>query len=412
MNEKPWMIDRGVVGIRPSLNINRQENGTQQYSHQNQLQQRSRIQQTPCFGMQHHQKQNQLHHFDHKQQKLMQQPQRHQQQKNQHQLPDNKKAQHQQLLNYHQSQLQNYHQMQPQSLTPTTNLGSNNATNQSYLAKAPNFKSQTNPKRNFESGINSFPYPNGGQIATGTSNGTNTPSQNQEALHQLRNNLSIVLNQQQSQQKLLNAQNGSGPSSLAFQSKSHQAYPILSNNSTAPSLAEEKIGAGNTDDSSNSNASKQRNNQHQLAPQQFRPQPLSMPTTLSPRSTSGLFALGDEFQPLSSNGIAKDINSLPKSSSQKNNSAVGNWSEETASQAVANDILMNNLFHAELNSSRETKRNGKRNVPKSSPNNVLNASQQSSFQLPSTMDKKEMEVRYQIVAYLFLKFDQRSILLY
>lgn len=391
MNEKPWMIDRGVVGIRPSLNINRQENGTQQYSHQNQLQQRNRLQQTPYFGMQQHQKQNQLQHFDHQQQKLMQQPQR-------HQLPDNKKTQHHQLLNYQQPQLQNYHQIQPQSLTPTANLG-NNATHQSYLTKAQNFKSQANPKRNFESGINSFPYPNGGQIAMGTSsNGTNTP-QNQEALHQLRNNLSIVLNQQQSQQKLSNAQNGNAPSSLAFQSKSHQSYPISSNNSTAPSLTEEKIGAGNIDDSSNSNASKQQNNKHPLAPQQFRQQPLSMPTTLSPRSNSGLFALGDEFQPLSSNGIAKDINSLPKPSSQKNNSAVGSWSGEIASQAVANDILMNNLFHAELNSSRETKRNGKRNVPQSSPNNGLNASQQSSFQLPSTMDKKEMEVRYQIVAY-------------
>ncbi len=407
MNDKPWMIDRGVVGIRPSLNINRQENGTQQYPHQ--LQQRSRLQQTSYFGIQHHQKQNQIHHFHHQQQKVIQHPQQHQQQSNLHQISENNKAQYRQLLNHQQAQLHDYHQIQPPSLTPTSTNPGNNANHPSYLARTQNFKSQANPKHNFESDVNSSPYPNGGQIVAGTSTVTNPPSQNQEALHQLQNNLSMVLNQQQSQQKLSKAQTGHSPSSVALQAKSHLSYLISSDNLTAPSLTEEKIGASNIDEnSSKSNASKQRNNKHQLPP----PQPLSLPSTLLPTSTSELFALGDDFQPLSSSENTKDLDSLHKPLSQNNNSVTGSWSEEITSQAVANDILMNNLFHAELKSSRETKRNGKHNVPKSSPSTALNASQQGSFQFPSTMDNKEMQVRDQIARQIFPRLAQKSMIRY
>ncbi len=286
--------------------------------------------------------------------------------------------------------------MQPQSST-STNLGTN-PSHSSFLAKTPDLHSHTNQTQNFENNINSFPFPNDHQNVADIPKATNPSSKNQDALQQLKNNLSLVLHQQKQREKLSKPQRGRHLSSL--QAKYHQSYPVLSNGSTAPSLNEESLSVSNMKDNRNSNALKQQNNQHQPSPQQLRPQVPSLPSRLSPlppSNASGLFALGDDFQPLSSSDNTKDLNLSQKALPRNNTSLMGSWSGQIAPQAVDNDILMNNLFHAELKSSREKKGNEKQNISKVPSSTALNASQQGGFQLTSTMDKTEMEVRHKIV---------------
>lgn len=282
----------------------------------------------------------------------------------------------------------------------------------------------------------SYPASDGLRLVAPDPNTIPPPYQNQEALQQLQNNLRLVLKQQQPQQRnppksfpkyqqpqglivLPGPQHGpkdvgvdhdtiiphsserpcstSGTSPVAFQTKPLPSYPISSNNSTAPSLTEERSGSSNMDDNiSNSNASKQQKRHYQPAPQSYSLQQLqSKSQSLSPHpppsntSSKLLYALGDDFQPLLSQSQQKDIRPSSKLSST-NNALIGSWSEEMTSQEVANDIFMDNLFHAELKLSRQSKNSDKDSKPKP-PSDTSNSNQQQNFHSSSKMDA-ELEV--------------------
>jgi len=156
----------------------------------------------------------------------------------------------------------------------------------------------------------------------------------------------------------------SATSPITFQPKILPC-PISSNNSTAPSLTEER-NANMDDNSSNSNASAQRRRFHNPAPQSFSqqvPSPSISPLPPSNHTNKSLFALGDQFQPLSSQNLKKDFRPPSKLSSS---SFMGSWSEEVTSDEANNDTFMNNIFHAELKMSRQKKRN-KKDATKSKP---------------------------------------------
>uniref|UniRef100_A0A7S0XL50 Uncharacterized protein n=1 Tax=Pseudo-nitzschia delicatissima TaxID=44447 RepID=A0A7S0XL50_9STRA len=129
------------------------------------------------------------------------------------------------------------------------------------------------------------------------------------------------------------------------------------------------------DNSSNSNTTAQRKRFHDPAPQSF---PLQVSSrSLSPSSPSNqtsqtMFALGDAFQPLSSQYLKKDARPPSKLSS---NSLLGSWSEDGIMDEANNDIFMNNLFHAELKLSRQKKTDSK-GTTKSKPLSTMPGSNQ------------------------------------
>jgi hypothetical protein len=135
---------------------------------------------------------------------------------------------------------------------------------------------------------------------------------------------------------------------LVFQNNTLSHNPISSSDPTAPSLTEERISINTIDAPSMiNNETTQRERRYEPTQQSFSSQ---MP---SGSISSGLFALGDEFQPLP--------NSQQKESSPplSSDAFLVNWSDEATSEEVVNDVFMNNIFHAELKMSRQNKRTDK-----------------------------------------------------
>jgi len=126
------------------------------------------------------------------------------------------------------------------------------------------------------------------------------------------------------------------------------------------------------------------NNERTQRERRYEPTQQSLSSQIPSGSiSSGLFALGDEFQPLPN---SQQKESRPPLSSD---ALLTNWSEEATSEEVANDIFMNNLFHAELKMSRQNKRTDKDSKLK--PSHTHSESSQQRQVIPCSKIDESLE---------------------
>lgn len=372
--------------------------------------------------------------IDKRKQHLQQQhlQQQHLQQQQQHQYRH--QQQHQQQRQHH-----NYHQVHS---PPMKYSSTSNPPHRSFWVEQDQGNSSATTTSNFDNDNNNIPYPisDGGRLgAPAPNNGSSY--QNQDALQQLQNNLRMVLKQQQQQnpQKKLQLhhlpqgmvsmsgsedshkdaavncntriQHGEGQCNSdappnAFQTKMLSHYLISSGDSRAPSCTEERTNTNiiNGKNSSNNSVSKQRERRYKLTPNSYSSQFPSASPSIN-QTSSGLFALGDEVQPLSSTSQQKTVR-RPSSPSLSSNALLGNWSEELTAEEAANDIFMDNIFHAELKLSRGNKSTD--NDSKPQPPSTKSDSNQPRQFYPCSKDDESVEVRYRVLSQWLLIFVQKN----
>ena len=251
------------------------------------------------------------------------------------------------------------------------------------------------------------------------SNHPTTTHQNQDALQQLENNLRLVLKQQQQQEQqcpskqlsqnsgsekmyfmseqrnqdsqaeydgALSIQNSGGHYNSAtttptFQNKTVAMYPISSDKRSSYSTTDDQANT-NINGCNEANIVSKRQEQNDDQSPRSHSSPLSSPK-INPTSNR-LFALADEVQPLSASSISQPLSPLHK------DALLQSWSEGTNSEDVASDIFMNNLFHAELKTSRQNTTMKNNTKPDLRPGDY--DSNQRSQLVPCSKADKEIEV--------------------
>lgn len=203
--------------------------------------------------------------------------------------------------------------------------------------------------------------------------------QNQDALQQLEQNLRSVLKQQHLPQKIQQHYQAQGMNFVPLSQNGHRENTVRSDrnektfgNSSTPRTMEERSSNHEQNDNGSDKCIAVNRQRRNIATPTSHLSPLSSPSFN--RNNNGLYALGDEVQPLSTTDLQKDFRSHV-SSRLSSDAILGNWSELINSEETSNDILMNNLFHSELKMSRENKTTDNVNKLKSPTTFTSNSSQ-------------------------------------
>lgn len=303
--------------------------------------------------------------------------------------------------------------------------------------------SATASTRNFDSSTIPYPISDGGRpVAPAPNNGSSY--QNQDALQQLESNLRMVLKQQQQQnpQKKLQLhhlpqgmvsmsgsehshndtavnsntriQQGEGQCNSdatrnAFQNKMLSHYLIPSSDSRDPSCSEESTSTNNINSSNNSGSKiRERRYKPTPTPNSYSSQFSSVSPSINPSvnpTSGGLFTLGDEVQPISTTSQQRSLRP-PSSSPLSSNALLGSWSEDVTAEEAANDIFMDNIFHAELKLSRRNKSTDTYSKPQPPPTKS-DSRQPRQFYRTSKVNDQSVEKQTKIVDPSLEKPDSR-----